>query len=147
MIIDNIENLMNYISPELTPIMKDIISKINHFEVGEYQLSNKVVVKRIDTHTHYYEDTKIESHRNHVDIQIPLNITEHINVYKKDGAKIKKEYDPIKDVEFYEHAPPIMMSESYVHPKQFIYLSPNELHQPQIAENQPEEIKNRRKEQ
>ncbi len=135
MIIDKLSNIIKYIPGEYKLAILEITSKINEYSVGQHKINDKIIVKRIISKTHKFEETKIESHRHHIDIQIPLNVTENMNVFDIDGAVVQTEYDCVSDVVFYRHIPPRCIAEAHVHVGEFILLLPNELHQPQIADN------------
>ncbi len=133
MIIDKLDKLGSIISGE---DFKELIKDLNRYvglEKGTYPVNDRLLVKRVKSKTKFESDAKIESHRYHMDIQIPLDISELYYIYDCCDVEANTEYDEINDVIFYGSSK--KRKEITVNPGEFILLDVNEVHQPQIELN------------
>ncbi len=137
MIIDSIPNLPQYV-PSLDNI-EQLIKTYTDMPKGEYQITPTTIVKRVSSTTNIETLAKIESHKYHIDIQIPLTTNEHFYIYHSEDVNNNTDYDANKDVQFYEQNEAIRHS-IILKPGEFIMLSPGEIHQPQIADGNPTNI-------
>ncbi|WP_400238927.1 YhcH/YjgK/YiaL family protein [Methanomethylophilus alvi] len=129
MIIDKLENLPKYVNDrDILQIVKEYINK----EKGEYTINEKTILKRVYSTTKLSDVAKIESHKFHTDIQIPLTGNELYYIYDRENVSEYTEYDVEKDVVFYKKIGKKKCS-VWVNIGEFILLNSNEIHQPQIA--------------
>ena len=139
MIIDDTCQLSKYFPLADNPKIQGILNDAANMPVGEYVINEKVLVKRLSVMTSFFGDSIIEAHRHHVDIQIPLDKAEYMNIYSITGAEPKSNYDPEKDVTLF-NLPPNLIAKTVIRPGQFIFIEPNEIHQPQLATDQVESM-------
>ena len=139
MIIDKLDHLSNYTKCIGDMKIRDIIKEYESKEKGDYKITEELVLKRVVSTTKHENVAKIEMHRFHIDIQIPLDKEELYYIYDIDEVVEQSEYDSVKDVVTYT-TPNRKRSEVYVKVGQFIMLEPYEIHQPQIAVVEPESI-------
>lgn len=132
MIIDRIEKVTQYCPPPFQPIVSKILCNINQFEIGEHTINERILVKHVVVKTVPIDEAIIEDHNHHIDIQIPLNNTELMNIYNRNNSKLKTKYDSLNDVSYYK-TPGDMIASARILPGYFILIEPHEMHQPQIA--------------
>lgn len=78
------------------------------------------------------KDCRLESHKDYIDIQIPLTDSETMGwKSQEDCQDVTAEYDEGKDVEFYGDAPTIRMNVPTGH---FVVFFPSDAHSPGIAD-------------
>ena len=82
----------------------------------------------------------IESHRKFVDIQILLKGSERIKVYDSSQVEISEPYKDQTDCVFYQK-PKNCHSDIVIQEGWMGVFFPDDIHNPQLAENQPIEIK------
>lgn len=136
------DRLPGYVDEKYRETVKKIISEMNSgtgsLAPGVYDYGPGIVVKRVSVLTAEESSATIETHRWHIDIQMPLDRTELYNIYRPDESRIVSD-DREKDFVFYER--PLKLKASVrVCPGEFILIEPMELHQPQIADGRPERI-------
>ena len=134
MIIDTLENLKNYIP--LNPLFADVVSFIENndlvkLEAGKHEIKGKdLFVNIINQKGKTKEEAVMETHRNMLDIQIPLDAPE-VYGYTPLCDLPELEYNDEKDVTKYE-----IEAQTYVkcNPGQFAIFFPQDGHTPCIGE-------------
>lgn len=133
MIIDKLENFPKYIN--LNRRFKDVMSYIEDTELASLE-DGRVIIDgdnlylNIDTaKSRAIEEAKLESHKEMIDIQIPLTCNEIFGVLDIDKTKPTK-YDEANDISFYAEKP---SSYYTVEKGSFIIFFPYELHAPCIS--------------
>lgn len=133
MIIDTLENLGKYTS--VNPLFIKFIEYIKNVdlatqEIGKVELQGKDLVVNVSlAKGKTKEEAKLETHKNFIDIQIPLSGTE-IMGYTPACNLPQGEYNAEKDITKFD-----MLSEAYipVHPGMFAIFFPQDGHAPCIS--------------
>ena len=107
MIIDKLENIEKYASlnPLFTQAIEFLKSQdLNSLEIGKTELKGKdLLVNVAQTKPKAKEDAKLETHRDFIDIQIPLSGTEVMGyTAAKDCIPADAPYNAEKDITFFE---------------------------------------------
>lgn len=135
MIVDNLENLKNYIS--LNPLFAQAIEFLNsnnllEMEIGKTFLKGEdLVVNIAQTSPKTKEEAKLETHNKFIDIQIPLSGVEIFGYTPATSCvPANAEYNAENDITFFEG-----LSESYisVKPGMFAIFFPEDGHAPGIS--------------
>ncbi|MDO4160192.1 MAG: YhcH/YjgK/YiaL family protein [Prevotellaceae bacterium] len=134
MIIDTIENLGKYES--LNPLFKEVVdfiakNDLNALETGKHEIKGKDLFVNIQIAKGKTKETALmETHKNMIDIQIPLDAEETYG-YSPLCDLPEVEYNDVKDVSKYEVA-----AESYVtcKPGEFAMFFPQDGHTPCISD-------------
>lgn len=134
MVIDRLENIEKYAS--LNPLFAQAIDflkshDLNALEIGKTELSKDLLVNVAQTKPKAKEDAKLETHRNFIDIQIPLSGTEVMGyTAAADCMPADAPYNEEKDITFFEG-----LAESYiaVKPGMFAIFFPQDGHAPGIT--------------
>ena len=105
-------------------------NELNKLPDGKYLIDGDNVYASIQTYD-TKEDAKYESHRKYIDIQYMISGSEKIGVTDLTNCKTCIEYDPDRDLEFYD----INCDEEYFELKegQFMVFFPNDAHKPSIS--------------
>lgn len=135
MIIDKLENLEQY--AQLNPFFPKVIeflknNDLNALENGKTLIDGKdCFVNIMDTKGKTKEEAVMETHRNMLDIQIPLNADETYG-YTPTELLPEQEYNAEKDCTKY----PGVMAEGFAvcHPGMMAIFWPQDGHQPCIGE-------------
>ena len=135
MIIDTLENLKNYVP--MNPLFADVVSFIENndlvkLEPGKHEIKGKdLFVNIINQKGKTKEEAVMETHRNMLDIQIPLDGEEVYGYMPLDDITVQAEYNAEKDLTKYPGQP----SSSYVvcHPGMFAMFLPQDGHTPCIS--------------
>lgn len=135
MVIDSLENLEKYAS--LNPLFAQAIdflksNDLNALEIGKIELKGKdLYVNVAQTKPKAKEETKLETHIDYIDIQVPLSGTEIMGyTAAKDCIPADAPYNAEKDITFFEG-----LAESYiaVKPGMFAIFFPQDGHAPGIT--------------
>ena len=117
MVVDRLENIEKYAS--LNPLFAQAIEflkshDLNALEVGKTELKGKeLLVNVAQTKPKTKEDAKLETHRDFIDIQIPLSGTEIMGyTAAKDCVPADAPYNAEKDITFFSG-----LAESYIEVK------------------------------
>lgn len=102
-------------------------------ELGKIELDGQnLFINNVDAKLSPKDERFLESHKNYIDVQIPLSKTETFGIKPMDECTaIKSEYNSEKDIEFYYDRPTNFIS---VKPGEIIILFPEDAHAPQIGE-------------
>ncbi len=140
MIIDRLENLKQYAS--LNPLFEQAVEfltshDLNALEIGKIELQgNDLRVNVAQTKPKTKEQARIETHRDFIDIQIPLSGTEWMGYTAAvDCLPADAPYNAEKDITFFEG-----LAESYIEvkPGMFAIFFPQDGHAPGVT---PEGVK------
>ena len=110
MILDTLDNLSRYTSmhPAFAKVVEYLRSTdLASLEKGKYEIDGKNVYVAVDVRDGKgREGTKMETHRNFLDIQITISGNEEIG-WKATSAleTAQADYDAAKDVQFFSDAP------------------------------------------
>ena len=135
MVVDRLENIEKYAS--LNPLFAQAIEflkshDLNAVEVGKTELKGKeLLVNVAQTKPKTKEDAKLETHKDFIDIQIPLSGTEIMGyTAAKDCMPEDAPYNAVKDITFFTG-----LAESYivVKPGMFGIFFPQDGHAPGIT--------------
>lgn len=143
MILDTMQSLSNYKSMAndmefILEWMKD--KDLSTFEVGRYEIpscSSFVLIQEYDT-----KDESVarwEAHKNFMDIQLVLRGIEYMGYANVEGLKLTDEYNPDKDVMFFEkpeYGFDFEIKEGY-----FAMFFPNDAHKPGFDKGNKTKIK------
>lgn len=139
MIIDRLENIGKYAS--LSPLFAQAIEflssrDLNGLQTGKTELGKDLFVNVTETQPKTREEARLETHRDFIDIQIPLSGTEVMGYTPAtDCLPTNAPYDKDKDISFYEGAAENYLS---VKPGMFAIFFPQDAHAPGIL---PEGVK------
>lgn len=139
MIIDRLENIGKYAS--LSPLFAQAIEflssrDLNGLQTGKTELGKDLFVNVTETQPKTREEARFETHRDFIDIQIPLSGTEVMGYTPAtDCLPTNAPYDKDKDISFYEGAAENYLS---VKPGMFAIFFPQDAHAPGIS---PEGVK------
>ena len=137
MIIDNLENAGKYTS--VHPLFAKAFEFLNsidleNVEAGKYEISeglNYVVVEK-EGMTAEESIAKFECHNKNIDIQLCIRGKEKLGWKPRNACKsMKGEYNPEKDVAFYNDAPDTYFE---LTDNQFAIFFPEDVHAPMIAD-------------
>lgn len=137
MIIDTLENSGKYSS--VHPLFKKAFDFLNtidlkNIEVGKYEIGeglNYVVVEK-EGMTAEESIAKFECHNKNIDIQLCISGKEKLGWKPRATCKFMKgEYNPEKDVQFYQDAPDMYFE---LTDNQFAIFFPEDVHAPMIAD-------------
>jgi YhcH/YjgK/YiaL family protein len=134
MIIDTLENLKYYIP--LNPLFADVVKFIEEndllkLEAGKHEIKGKdLFVNIINQKGKTVDEAVMETHRNMLDIQIPLDGDETYGYMPLGDIAVKAEYNAEKDLTKYPEQP----SSTFVncHPGMFAMFLPQDGHTPCI---------------
>lgn len=137
MIVDTLDNLGKYVT--MNPLFADVVefiskNDLNKLEAGKHYIKDKDLFVNITTATGKTKETATyETHRNMLDIQIPLSAPETYG-YMPLKDMPQAEYNAEKDVTKY----PGLVGGSYVtcKPGEFAMFFPQDGHQPCIGEGE-----------
>ena len=135
MIIDTLENLKYYIP--LNPLFADVVKFIEEndllkLEAGKHEIKGKdLFVNIINQKGKTVDEAVMETHRNMLDIQIPLDGDETYGYMPLGDIAVKAEYNAEKDLTKYPEQP----SSAFVncHPGMFAMFLPQDGHTPCIS--------------
>ncbi len=140
MIIDKLENISLY--KEIPDCALVFIKKLStDIECRRYPLSSENFANVEVYTTKNVSDTKFESHKNFIDIQLLLSGKERIYFNHINNLVIKTPYDITNDITFYSNP---VSDADYVtlDGTNFVMLYPHEAHAPQSAINNiPSDVK------
>jgi YhcH/YjgK/YiaL family protein len=132
MILDKIENagLYKTINPLLAEGLKFIVENdFSQIEPGKFFLKDQLLYAMInDYETKPKEQCKLEAHRKYIDIQFIVSGEEQIGYTSLRNQKPIEEYNPEKDVVFFEDE----ISLFKLTKGNFAIFFPDDLHQPGI---------------
>lgn len=138
MIIDQLENVVLY--SDIPNEIKDFILNLDaNISCGRYNLSGENYANVEIYSTKNLNDAKFESHNNFIDIQILLRGKERIYITQRKGLSISQEYNELKDITFYSNS--INSDFVTIDSSNFVMIYPHEAHAPQVAVNNPMEVK------
>lgn len=105
---------------------------------GKYLIDGNKVYASVQTYDTKI-DAKYESHRNYIDIQYVINGAEKIGVTDLSNCESCIEYDPERDLEFYN----IVSNEEFIALTEgcFVIFYPHDAHKPSIAIKDPTTVK------
>jgi YhcH/YjgK/YiaL family protein len=135
MIIDTLENLKYYIP--LNPLFADVVKFIEEndllkLEAGKHEIKGKdLFVNIINQKGKTVDEAVMETHRNMLDIQIPLDGDETYGYMPLGDIAVKAEYNAEKDLTKYPEQP----GSTFVncHPGMFAMFLPQDGHTPCIS--------------
>lgn len=135
MVVDTLDNLEKYVS--LNPLFEEVVkfikeNDLNKLEAGKHFIKDKDLFVNITTaHGKTADEAVLETHKNMLDIQIPLDNNETYG-YLPLADLPEAEYNAEKDVTKYPGA----KVETYVNckPGEFAIFWPQDGHQPCIGE-------------
>ncbi len=135
MIIDTLENLKYYIP--LNPLFADVVKFIEEndllkLEPGKHEIKGKdVFVNIINQKGKTVDEAVMETHRNMLDIQIPLDGDETYGYMPLGDITVEAEYNAEKDVTKYPAQPSSTLVNC--HPGMFAMFLPQDGHTPCIS--------------
>lgn len=138
MIIDTLANAGKYhcVNPLFSKAFEYISNTdLDALEPGTYEVSGEVlkaVLMEKPGKSSEESLEKFECHNKHIDIQVLLKGEEQIGWKPRaDCKEPKDDYNPEKDVLFYQDAPDMYFE---LKPGQFVILFPEDVHAPMISE-------------
>ena len=134
MVIDTLENLEKYVS--LNPLFKDVVefiksNDLNALEAGKHQIKGSDLFVNVQmAKGKTKEESKLETHKKMIDIQIPLT-SEETYGYTPLKDLPEAEYNSDKDITKYEG-----LADTYVtcKPGEFAIFFPQDGHAPCITD-------------
>lgn len=136
MILDSIKNWQKYASvhPLFSKAFEFLVANdLSALETGKIKLEgDDLFVNVVDISGKTVDQAKMESHKNYIDIQIPVGKAERMGW--KDMAQMQEvsmEYDEVKDLTFFADKATTFLD---VQPMEFAIFFPEDGHQPGISE-------------
>ncbi|HEX8315622.1 MAG TPA: YhcH/YjgK/YiaL family protein [Flavisolibacter sp.] len=138
MIIDTIQNASKYFS--VHPLFARAFNYINNTdlastEVGKYEIEGdnlKAIISSKNGMTAEESVAKFECHNKHIDIQVCISGKEQIGWKpREDCTSPKGDYNPEKDVQFYNDQPDMFFGLTN---GQFAIFFPEDVHAPMIGD-------------
>lgn len=137
MIIDTIANAPKYFS--VHPLFEQAFAYINGADLvnteGRFEIDGdnlKAIYSNKEGMTAEQSTAKFECHNRHIDIQVCINGVETIGWKPREKCfSPKGEYNPEKDVQFYNDAPDMFFQ---LTDGQFAIFFPEDVHAPMIGE-------------
>lgn len=135
MVIDRLENIEKY--TPLHPLFEQVVEflkshDLHALEIGKTELKGKdLLVNVAQTSPKEKENAKLETHKDYIDIQIPLSGTEIMGyTAAEDCLPADAPYNAAKDITFFDG-----LAESYiaVKPGMFAIFFPQDGHAPGIT--------------
>lgn len=135
MVIDRLENIEKY--TPLHPLFEQVVEflkshDLHALEIGKTELKGKdLLVNVAQTSPKEKENAKLETHKDYIDIQIPLSGTEIMGyTAAEDCLPADAPYNAAKDITFFDG-----LAESYVEvkPGMFAIFFPQDGHAPGIT--------------
>ncbi|MBI5854334.1 MAG: YhcH/YjgK/YiaL family protein [Nitrospirae bacterium] len=142
MILDTFDNAGLYFSHAWwRDLMAFLRSASVQLSDGEHPLASHGIVARVfSTQTRPQSSAQLESHRASVDVQVVLSGEELIAVWPSPTLGIRTDYDPTRDVMFYD--PPTAAPVSFpLQPGRFAVFFPQDAHMTLIAPSAPAPMK------
>ena len=113
---------------------------INTLELGKHIINDWLYINVQEYETKLLqEDSKFESHKKYLDIQMMINGIEAIEVADVDKLVISQNYDDEKDVMFWNHIDNQM--KSVISNGSYVILYPQNAHLPCIAVDKPTKVR------
>jgi biofilm protein TabA len=136
MILDTLQNGMKYASvhPRFAKAFEYLLNNdLAALPTGKVELEGSdLVVNIVDITGKSAADARMETHRNFIDIQVPVGQTETMGWKATEKlSEPTQEYDSTKDLTFYADQATCML---HVQPYEFAVFFPEDGHQPGIAE-------------
>ena len=137
MIVDTIDNAVKYFG--VHPLFEKAFGYINETDLanaeGRFEIDGenlKAIYANKDGMTAEQSTAKFECHNRHIDIQLCINGVETIGWKPQEKCITPKgEYNPEKDVQFYNDAPDMFFQ---LTDGQFAIFFPEDVHAPMIGE-------------
>ena len=108
--------------------------------VGKYEIDGKELYASVQEYaTKAPELAKAEGHRNYIDIQYIIDGTEAMEVEDISKAKLNSEYNPEKDVEFYENAKKANVC--VLEKGEYAIFFPHDIHRPAMTYDTEQNIR------
>ena len=136
-IIDNI-NLYNGLGTRIIKALNYLMrTDFTTLENGSYDIEGAEIYATVSRYkTKQVDEGKWEAHKKYIDIQYVASGTELIGYSFLKNMKTKTEYNPEKDVEFFEGYGQMAKVEKNT----FVILFPSDAHMPGIAVNDNENV-------
>lgn len=83
---------------------------------------------------------RYESHDIMTDIQLVLDGEEDVLVVERQGLTQAADYDPVKDITFYQESP-APLARVRLTPGRFLFVAPHDAHMPSLATATPAKVK------
>ncbi len=135
MIADNVKNAPLYcgVHPKFAQAFAFIDKAVReNYPAGKYEIEGKELYASVQEYNSKLEaDAKFEGHRNYIDIQFVISGVEIIKVADIAGMTPKNDYNPEKDVEFYEKNADA--SALVVNAGEYAILFPHDIHMPGVS--------------
>lgn len=144
MIIDTMQNASRYFG--VHPLFAKAFEYIQHtdlnaIETGKYEIDGdqlKAIVAEKKGVTSAESTAKFECHNHHIDIQLCVKGIEQIGWKPREKCVSQKgDYNPEKDVLFYNDAPDMFFQ---LTDGQFVIFFPEDVHAPMIGEGEIKKI-------
>ena len=134
MIVDRIEHWRQSFTGAATACVADFLAGLTAGVAdGEYPLEKNGIVARVMTYqTRPPEETRLEAHREYVDVQTLLAGREAIEWFPVEDLAVETPYDPERDVGFYQ-VPGPAPARIDVAPGTFAVFFPRDAHRPQLT--------------
>ena len=130
------KNLDSRITEVISYLSKQDLSNM---PVGKYQVDDDFYYMVQEYTTKSEADCRLESHQKYIDIQWIISGTERIDCVSVGGLVVKEEYNPDKDVAFWNE--PSEMMRCVLNAGSYAVLFPNDAHKPCIAVGTPEQVR------
>ena len=137
MIFDNIKNCEIYygLNPKFEKAFRFIQKAVEEkLEVGKYEIDGKEIYALVQNYdSKLKENSSFEGHENYIDIQYVIEGCEMMGVVDISKAEVRDEYNPEKDITFYQDSE--MASYCTATQGDFCVFYPHDIHRPGMALN------------
>lgn len=144
MIFDNIKNCKMYygVNSKFEKAFEFIQKAVDEkLETGKYEIDGKEIYASVQNYdSKLKENAKFEGHKNYIDIQYIIDGRELMGCLEISKADTKSEYNPEKDVTFYNESE--IASYCVAEQGDFCIFYPHDIHCPGVAfDNSPTNVK------
>lgn len=144
MIVDTIENCRKYFETHCGFQKSfEFIKKATeeNLPAGKYDIDGDNVFASVQEYTSNYEqDGMFEGHRRYIDIQYIVSGIEVMEVMNISKAKVKTQYDTVKDIEFFENNK--KADKLVLETGEYGIFFPSDIHKPGLCfEGSPDTVK------
>lgn len=130
MIVGELHQILKFIKEDAAKLIESFCTSATSSTTdGEYPLAGKEIFAKVLSYkTTDDNDNMVEAHNQYVDVQVILDGTELIKIYKRSSLQTKKEYSEETDCEFFHPADEALSAELIMKTKSVAILFPQDAH-------------------
>lgn len=137
MIVGELHQILKFIKKDAAKLIENFCASATTSTTdGEYLLAGKEIFAKVLSYkTTDDNDNMVEAHNQYVDVQVILNGTEVIKIYKRNDLQTKKEYSDETDCEFFHPVAEALSAELIMNIKLVAILFPQDAHLAALSYN------------